>query len=324
MLNAVFAIVIAGLFVDFPGSVMPIWLQIPIAMSVGYIIYRRGGELFWPSIGALIALYVLIWLGQYVPISLPASTLGLPPAAMWVLILFIYAGVASLLPVWLLLQPRDYVNSHQLFVGLTILYLGVLIGNPTIAAPAINPDPSGAPWLIPFLFVTIACGAISGFHGLVASGTSSKQLKKEPDARFVGYFGSVGEGALALGAVLCVTAGIAATQGEWAGTYYTDWAAASGNATSYFVQGLAAFANNLGIPVAAGAGVRLGGGYQLRRYDDGHGGCVYSAMSSPKLAICMGLASCAALPSPPASPSYAACSWPSAHKGRAAASVRAA
>ena len=251
MLNAVFAIVIAGLFVDFPGSVMPIWLQIPIAMSVGYIIYRRGGKLFWPSIGALIALYILIWFGQYVPLSLPASTLGLPPTAMWVLILFVYAGVASLLPVWLLLQPRDYVNSHQLFVGLTILYLGVLIGNPKIVAPAVNPDPTGAPWLIPFLFVTIACGAISGFHGLVASGTSSKQLKKETDARFVGYFGSVGEGALALGAVLCVTAGIAATQGEWAGAFYTDWATASGNATSYFVQGLGAFAGNLGIPVAA-------------------------------------------------------------------------
>ena len=98
------------------------------------------------------------------------------PGAQWIIILFVYAGIASLLPVWLLLQPRDYINGIQLFIGLGLLYGAVLIANPTIVAPAINANvPASAPPIFPLLFVTIACGAISGFHGLVGSGTTSKQ-----------------------------------------------------------------------------------------------------------------------------------------------------
>jgi carbon starvation protein len=248
MVNAVFAIVIARLFVNFPGSVFPIWMEIPVAVLIGYYIHRRGGKLLWPSLAALVALYVFVWMGSFLPISLPQNFLGLPPQASWVIILFIYAGIASMLPVWFLLQPRDYINSHQLFVGLAILYVGLLIGNPQMVAPAINPEPTGAPWLVPFLFITIACGAISGFHGLVSSGTSSKQLDKETDARFVGYFGSIGEGILALGAILAVSAGLATTQTEWAASY-SNWAAASGGAVGFFVEGMANFGTNLGLPL---------------------------------------------------------------------------
>ena len=87
----------------------------------------------------------------------------------------------------MLLQPRDYINGVQLFIGLGILYLSVLFASPTIVAPAINHAvPEGTPSIVPLLFVTIACGAISGFHGMVSSGTSSKQLDKETDGRFVG------------------------------------------------------------------------------------------------------------------------------------------
>ena len=276
MVNSVFAIVIARLFVSFPGSVLPIWLQIPVAMTVGYIIYRRGGKLLVPSLVSLILLYVFIWLGSMNPLSIPAGFLGLQPQAIWVILLFVYAGIASMLPVWLLLQPRDYVNSHQLFVALGILYLGVLVGNPSISAPAINPNPEGAPWLIPFLFITIACGAISGFHGLVSSGTSSKQLGKETDARFVGYFGAVGEGILSLGAILAVSAGLAATAGEWAG-FYSNWQTASGGAVGFFVQGMANLAGNLGIPQSVGlviasvtvisfAATTMDTGLRLQRY----------------------------------------------------------
>ena len=93
------------------------------------------------------------------------------------------------MPVWLLLQPRDYINSHQLVTGLFLLSAGLLILRPEVVAPAINPSPEGAPSLIPFLFVTIACGAISGFHGLVSSGTTSKQLARMSDARPIGYGG---------------------------------------------------------------------------------------------------------------------------------------
>src|SRR5699024_7469941 len=105
-------------------------------------------------------------------------------------------------PVWKLLQPRDFINSHQLVVGLAILYLGLLFTNPTITAPVTNAT-NDVSWF-PLLFITIACGAISGFHGLVSSGTSSKQLNNEADARFVGYLGAVGEGILALISILAV------------------------------------------------------------------------------------------------------------------------
>ena len=139
--------------------------------------------------------------GAALALALPETVFGLSDRVVWVLLLFTYAGVASMLPVWMLLQPRDYINGLQLFVGLGLLYLAVLFGAPDMVAPAYNAEmPADTPSIVPLLFVTIACGAISGFHGLVASGTTSKQLDKETDARFVGYFGAVGEGMLALGA----------------------------------------------------------------------------------------------------------------------------
>src|SRR5690606_7751593 len=138
---------------------------------------------------------------QY-PIALPDEVLGLSARSMWILLPFVYAAIASLLPVWVLLQPRDYINGLQLFVGLGLLYLAVLFGAPDLVAPAFNQElPVDTPSIVPLLFVTIACGAISGFHGLVASGTTSKQLDKETDARFVGYFGAIGEGMLSLAAI---------------------------------------------------------------------------------------------------------------------------
>lgn len=277
MVNAVFAIVIARLFVKFPGSVLPIWFEIPIAMLIGWVIYRRQGRLLWPSICGLIALYIMVWFGNQVPISLPGSLFGLPPAGLWVVLLFLYAFLASRLPVWLLLQPRDFINSHQLIVGLVVLYGGLLVGNPSVVAPALNLDPGGAPPILPILFITIACGAISGFHGLVSSGTSSKQLDNETDARFVGYLGAVGEGALALGSILVVTAGLAATRADWFASFYSDWPAASGGAAGFFVSGLANMAGNLGIPVAVGevfaavivvsfAATTMDTGVRLQRY----------------------------------------------------------
>lgn len=120
----------------------------------------------------------------------------------------------------MLLQPRDYINGIQLFIGLFLVYGAVLFAGPEVVAPAFNTNlPEGTPSLIPLLFVTIACGAISGFHGLVASGTTSKQLDKEPDIRFVGYFGAIGEGSLALAAIIAATAGFA-TLADWQAVYH--------------------------------------------------------------------------------------------------------
>ncbi|MDO5726303.1 MAG: carbon starvation protein A [Bowdeniella nasicola] len=208
MVNLAFAVVIAGLLTSTPSAVIPTWGALVVAVLVGQAIYRLKWSLPLVSVVGVVALYALIVLGDQMPIELPETVLGLSAKAFWIVVLFIYAGIASMLPVWVLLQPRDYINGLQLFVGLALLYLSVLVSNPTVVAPSMNEQvPEGTPSMVPLLFVTIACGAVSGFHGMVASGTSSKQLDKETDARFVGYFGAVGEGLLALGAIIATTAG---------------------------------------------------------------------------------------------------------------------
>ena len=149
-----------------------------------------------------------------------------------------------------MLQPRDYVNGHQLFVALGIIGVGVIVANPQVVAPAVNTHlPADAPGWFPLLFITIACGAISGFHGLVASGTTSKQLDRESDARYVGYGGALGEGALALTSILATTAGFALYVGidGWH-AHYGSWAAASTGATTAFVNGVGVLAEGIGIP----------------------------------------------------------------------------
>jgi carbon starvation protein len=112
----------------------------------------------------------------------------------------------------------------------------------------VNDVPADSPSIFPFLFITIACGAISGFHSLVSSGTTAKQVDKETDARYIGYMGAVGEGSLATGAVLAATAGVAATRADWQ-ALYPDFATASGGAVGNFVNGVGAFANNFGVPL---------------------------------------------------------------------------
>ena len=250
MVNAAFAVVISNLLVSTPTAVIPTWGAILVALVIGQMIYRYKMSLAWVSIIGVVALYALIFIGAENPIVLPESVLGLGPRSQWILLLFIYAGIASMLPVWVLLQPRDYINGLQLFLGLGLLYGAVLIAAPDVVAPAFNQNvPAGTPSLIPLLFVTIACGAISGFHGLVASGTSSKQLDKETDARFVGYGGSAGEGMLALAAIICTTAGFA-TLADWEAVYSRFGAGSVGA----FVQGGGAIlGNGYGVSTQLGA-----------------------------------------------------------------------
>src|SRR5690606_4572423 len=205
MVNAVFAVVIANLMMAFPSAVVPVWGAIIVALVIGQLIYRRKIGLITVSVVGVAALYGLILLGPSVPVQMPAEVAGMSGNAVWILLLFLYAGVASVLPVWMLLQPRDYINGLQLFVGLLILYAAIVLLNPSMIAPMFNDNvPAGTPSILPLLFVTIACGAISGFHGLVSSGTTSKQLNLETDARFVGYFGEVRGVMLTLAAVLFV------------------------------------------------------------------------------------------------------------------------
>lgn len=244
MVNAVFGVVIAKLLINNPGAVVPVWGAVAVALVIGQLIYRFKFNLAWVSLIGIIVLYGLIYVGPSMPITLPDSTFGLSASASWILLLFLYAAIASLLPVWMLLQPRDYINGLQLFVGLILLYAAVIIANPSVVAPMINMDlPANTPSMVPLLFVTIACGAISGFHGLVASGTTSKQLNKETDARFVGYFGAVGEGALALAAIIAATAGFASLA-DWQAVY-----------SAFGKGGVLAFVNGGATILHAGTGI---------------------------------------------------------------------
>ena len=260
---AVFAMAIAGLFQAVPTSVLPINIEIIVALFIGWLIYKKGLDALLPSIVALGILYVFVWMGTLYPISL--ETFGIAPEniqSTWILFLFTYSAIASLLPVWLLLQPRDFINSHQLIVGLGLIFLGIFIAQPVIDAPAIREvADSGAPPIFPMLFVTIACGAISGFHGLVSSGTTSKQVNKLKDARLIGYGAMLGEGTLAVASTIAAVAGIAlvtqcslpsigAVENLSWGVYYDSWAHATANKATAFVLGGGALLEQLGVSAA--------------------------------------------------------------------------
>ena len=250
MVNTAFAVVISNLLISTPTAVIPTWGAIVVALLIGQAIYRFNWNLPLVSIVGVAALYGLMILGDQFPVSLPEAMLGIPDRGWWIIFLFTYAFIASLLPVWVLLQPRDYINGLQLFVGLIILYGSFFIVRPEVVAPSLRDAvPSGTPGIFPLLFVTIACGAISGFHGVVASGTSSKQLDKETDARFVGYFGAVGEGLLALGTIVATTSGFKSLA-TWE-EIYNEWNA---DGVDAFIQGGGDLMNEgMGIPTSLSA-----------------------------------------------------------------------
>ncbi|MBX3421939.1 MAG: carbon starvation protein A [Pirellulaceae bacterium] len=215
---AIFGLVIAQIFSLYPQSVLSVWLAMPLAMCVGLVTHRWGVSMLIPGLVSLSLLYFAVYLGVYhLPIQI---TTGQPdgylnPVVIWTICLLVYCYFASTLPVWLLLQPRDLVNSHQLFVGLAVLLAGLLIASVSgqcdlfASADAVSDSvPVDAPPMLPFLFITIACGACSGFHCLVSSGTSSKQIGNERDAQLVGYGAMLFESALAVVVVLACTAGI--------------------------------------------------------------------------------------------------------------------
>ena len=274
MVNAVFGVVIARAFVNTPNAVLPAWSAIAVALIIGQLVHRNF-NLIALSVLGVIALYVSIYGGSLIPLELPAL-FGISAQANWIIILFVYAAIASMLPVWVLLQPRDFINGLQLCVGLILLYGSVFLFMPDISAPAFNKHlGENAPSVIPLLFVTIACGAVSGFHGIVASGTSSKQLNKEPDARFVGYLSALGEGSLALITIVAVSGvAFAATPEIWH-EIYDEFGSTGAGA---FIQGGAnLISSGWGLPVSISqtlwvtmvvlfAGTTMDSGVRLQRY----------------------------------------------------------
>ncbi|MCE2513927.1 MAG: carbon starvation protein A [Acidobacteria bacterium] len=243
----VFVHVIAVLFSPdfYPEAVLPSGVLIGVALAMGVAVHRSGWGIRGLTLVGLAAALALAFLGIRYPVVGPSL-------AQWKWLLLGYAFAASVLPVWLLLQPRDYINSLLLYVGVGAMYLGFAATNPSFAAPAIDVAPAGAPPIVPFVFVVIACGAASGFHALVSSGTSAKQLATEGDARFVGYGAMVGESLLGLMAVLACTAGFVSRE-AWL-ERYESWQAADGlgNNIAAFVRGTTHFLETLGIPEAIG------------------------------------------------------------------------
>jgi len=289
---AIFGLIIAIIFNMYPQSVFPVWMEIPIAILLGWIIYKRGGNVGLYTFIAVFLMYVTVILGHFLPLAMPAIA-GIPATGVWSILLFIYAFIASTLPVTTLLQPRDYINAWQLFIAMALLIIGVLVsgigGKLQIVAPAVRAVPEGAPPLWPMLFITIACGAISGFHSLVSSGTTAKQVKTEEDALFVGYGSMVFEGALATIVIIAVVAGIgiayttadgAVLTGTAAWTHhYATWAGAAGlgSKVAAFVVGGANMIATFGIPkaiaiiimgvfVASFAGTTLDTATRIQRY----------------------------------------------------------
>ena len=246
---AVFANAIASLFTKYSTAVLPVNIEILIAMIIGYYIYKKKVNAFIPSIIALIVLYIFVWIGSNNPINL--ENIGIQSDNVkhsWVILLFIYSGIASLIPVWILLQPRDYINSHQLIVGLSLIFLSIFLIQPKIIAPAITNLDKGPP-IIPFLFVTIACGAISGFHGLVSSGTTSKQVDKMKDARMIGYGATLGEGSLALAATIAAIAGLSFVnmQNDLCLPWACDFNNAKAGALNVFINGSSGLLQQIGL-----------------------------------------------------------------------------
>ncbi|MFH1616287.1 MAG: carbon starvation protein A [Planctomycetota bacterium] len=289
---AIFGMVIAIVFAEFPRSVLPVWLQIPIAVMLGYAVYKRNAKVLVSTIIAVIGMYLTIWLGSRAPLEMPVI-LGIPTTGLWTIILLMYGWVASTLPVTMLLQPRDYINAWQLFVMMALLVVGAVVASAGsamgIVAPAVNLHAAGAPPIWPFMFVTIACGAISGFHSLVASGTSPKQIAKETDAHFVGYGSMLLEGGLAVLILICVAAGIGIAYRTADGSvlsgaaawrhHYSSWSGAAGlNANiRAVVVGAANMMQKLGLPekisltlmgvfIASFAGTTLDTSVRIQRY----------------------------------------------------------
>lgn len=263
MVNAVFAWVISNLFISFPASVISIFIQIPLAIWIGYYTYQTKRNMLIPSIIVLSIMYFTAVIATYMPVLQidlvryfgggdNIVLFGLNGVSMsflvWIIVLMIYVYIASVLPVWKLLQPRDFINAEQLILGLAILYLGLIIMTPEVTAPWSNSAVEDVSWF-PLLFITIACGAVSGFHGLVSSGTTSKQVDKETDARFVGYLGAVGEGALAIITIVAIATFF--NTSEAFHTTYSSFSAAGAEGLNAFIQGAGELATGLLIPAEA-------------------------------------------------------------------------
>jgi carbon starvation protein len=245
LVSAVFVHVIAVLASAYPAAVYSIWIEIPLAMAIGIMLRKKlNVNIYLAALVAVAIMYGMISLGLMYPLALDYRT--------WVIILLIYMIVAARLPVWLLVQPRDFINGIQLIIALIVCTVGIVAlvagGGGMVVAPAVRLYPEGAPPMWPFLMVTVACGAISGWHSIVGTGTTPKQLMKETDAKAVGYGSMLAEGYLAIIALLTAVVGLGVAGYE---NFYSAWGQASWPAV--WAEGGSSLVAAIGIPAAVGA-----------------------------------------------------------------------
>ncbi len=311
---AVFGLVIASVLRQYPAAIFPVLFQIPLAIGIGLLVHRRGRSIGWASVLCLVLMYASVVFGDasFGPtiggLHSVNAYLAAQPLWAWTTALLLYCYVASVLPVWVLLQPRDYINALQLLSALGLIVAGLvgaaLLGgfgqgvdphgagatrrSLELVAPVVQWQPAGAPPILPMLFITVACGAISGFHCLVASGTTSKQVRCETHARAVGYGSMLTESFLAVLVIVACAAGIGlglvkngvVVQGVDAfNAQYASWTSAGALASTVgaFVLGSANLIESIGIPhsvaialigvlVASFAGTTMDTACRLQRY----------------------------------------------------------
>ncbi len=154
-------------------------LFIPLAIGFGFFVYRKNAPLVLSTIIGVLVLAACIAVGLLCPINMSKG--------FWLGFVFVYIMIASVTPVWILLQPRDYLSSFLLYFMIAAAVIGIIFSNPSITTPAFVGFKVGNSYMFPILFITVACGAVSGFHSLIGSGTTAKQLDSEKDALLIGY-----------------------------------------------------------------------------------------------------------------------------------------
>jgi len=206
-------------------------LFIPLAIVFGFVVYRKNAPLLISTIAGCVCLAIAIAAGIMFPINLPKT--------FWLVFVIVYICIASIAPVWILLQPRDYLNSFLLYFMIGAAVIGIIVANPTIQTPAFIGFNVNGQSLFPVLFITVACGAISGFHSLVGSGTTSKQLDNEKDSLLIGYGGMLIECVLAVISLIAI--GTLSADGSIAAT-------GAASPTVVFATAISNFLNVIGLP----------------------------------------------------------------------------
>ncbi|HRC81077.1 MAG TPA: carbon starvation protein A [Sedimentibacter sp.] len=231
---AAFTNIVASTFASVPAAASSSLMFIVLAILFGFLVYRKGVSLKIGTIVGVILLFLCVYLGYVFPVQLSLNT--------WIIVLMIYIYAASTAPVWILLQPRDYLNSFLLYAMIAGAVIGIVIFNPSVQLPAVTGFNVNGQYLFPMLFVTVACGAISGFHSLVGSGTTSKQVDNEKDTKLIGYGAMLIEGVLAV--VSLITAAYVSN------TELTELL--KGGPVNVFSSGVGTFMSKFGIPFDIG------------------------------------------------------------------------